>query len=86
MDLIKEATRDCPREDCSLTSRGGASTCMAWTPTYDKHGHRTDSGDPNIHSGSLKCSSCGREWITQTQYGKTSVTEVAIKRTVENKP
>jgi len=71
---IARCTKDCPREDCAIIDLGGASTCMGWTPTYDKHGNRTDRGDPNIHSNGLKCTTCGASWFASTQYGKTTIT------------
>lgn len=73
MNTIKEATKDCPRTDCSITCGGSTSTCMGWTPTYDKLGNRTDSGDPNIHTQWLRCSTCGKSWTASTQYGKTAI-------------
>jgi len=76
MNTIAEVTKDCPREDCSITDFGGVgtSTCMGWMPTYDKHGNRTDRGDPNIHSSALKCYTCGASWSISTQYGETTIT------------
>lgn len=74
MNAFQEATKDCQRDDCSLSAIGGVVTCLAWTPTYDKNGARTDRGDPNIHSSRLVCSTCGRRWSVQTQYGETTVT------------
>lgn len=73
MNTISEVTKDCTREDCSITGGFGTSTCMAWTPTYDKNGNQTDRGDPNIHSSSLKCLTCGASWWLRTQYGETTI-------------
>lgn len=75
MNMIAEATKDCPREDCRLTDFGVSSTtCMGWTPTFDKYGNRTDSGDPNITTGAIKCVTCGASWNYRTQYGETALT------------
>ena len=75
MSLIPELTKDCPREDCSITGgNSGVSTCMGWTPTYDKRGNRTDRGDPNSFTTSYLCSVCGAQWSATTQYGETKIT------------
>lgn len=74
MSLIQQATKDCERDDCRITENGGASTCIAWTPVYDKQGNRADRGDPNTHWSALICSTCKREWSVRTQYGETTLT------------
>lgn len=75
MNKIQQITKDCPREDCSLSSRGGISTCLGWVPTYDKAGKRTDRGDPNTHTESYYCSSCRSGWFVSTQYGVSKITK-----------
>jgi hypothetical protein len=74
MNLFQRATKDCTRSDCQLVSSGGFSTCMGYMPTYDKNGTRTDRGDPNIHSSSLHCMTCGNRWHISTQYNETTIT------------
>lgn len=72
---ISEMTKDCRRQDCSLSDYGvSTSTCMGWIPTYDKHGNRTDRGDPNIYRSGMRCSTCGLIWEIRTQYGETTMT------------
>ncbi len=78
--MIKELTKDCERDDCRLWSSGGVSTCMGWTPTYDKHGNQTDD-DPNTHSSQWKCSSCRREWLVSTRRGERTITVLANQST-----
>lgn len=47
MSIIPELTKDCARDDCSISGgNSGVSTCLGWSPTYDKHGNRTDH-DPS---------------------------------------
>lgn len=76
MNKIQQITKDCQREDCSITGgNSGFSTCMGYTPTYDKHGKRTDRGDPNTFTTSYRCSTCKREWLVSTQYGESKITE-----------
>jgi hypothetical protein len=78
MNQIEQLTKDCPRDDCEITGgNSGISTCMAWTPVYDKHGNRTDRGNPNIVITSYLCSVCGREWSVRTQYGESKIIERA---------
>lgn len=75
-NIVARCTKDCEREDCSISGGAyGFSTCMGWTPTYDKHGNRTDRGDPNTHTTSMRCASCGKQWAITTQYGETTVKE-----------
>lgn len=74
MNTIQKLTKDCPREDCSISGGDyGVSTCMGWTPTYDKNGNRTDRGDPNSYTTSYACSACGKRWSVTTQYGQTNI-------------
>lgn len=75
MNLIREVTKTCERTDCSLTESGGVTTCMGFAPTYDKYGTRTDRGDPNIRSWSIRCSACKREWVASEQYSNTAISE-----------
>lgn len=75
MNVIQEATKECPRDDCSITNSGmGVSTCLGWTPSYDKLGNRTDRGDPNTHSSELRCSRCGQRWTVVRKYDETKIT------------
>lgn len=76
--LIEKMTKDCQREDCSLTDHGTTSTCMGFTPTYDKRGNRSDAGDPNITTTEWRCSKCPKRWVARTQYGKTEILNVEI--------
>lgn len=70
--MISELTKDCPREDCRISANGpSVSTCMGWTPTFDKRGNRTDHGDPNISRSAYVCATCGSHWSVSNQYGKT---------------
>ncbi len=74
MNLIQGATKDCNRSDCNITERSGVSTLVAWTPTYDKLGNRTDRGDPNSYTSELRCSKCGQQWSVVTRFGETTIT------------
>lgn len=76
MKLIAQLTGDCPREDCAVQEGGSTSTCLGWTPTYDKRGERTDRGNPNSMRTSFRCSTCGKEWAAYTQYDETTFTIV----------
>lgn len=76
MNVIQEMTKDCPREDCTLTSGLSTSTGLAWSPTYDKSGNRTDRGDPNYHNTEYRCSKCGASWIASTRFNETKITRI----------
>lgn len=52
---------ECPREDCRIQNLGGYTTCLGWTPTYDKYGKLLNS-DPNTTTWSYKCITCGKQW------------------------
>ena len=73
MNIIQQLTKDCERDDCSIVEGVSMTTCMGWTPSYDKHGNRTDAGDPNSTSTEWRCSACGRNWRTSTLRGETVV-------------
>lgn len=50
------------------------TTAMYYHPVYDKHGNNINP-DGNITSGSVKCSTCNKEWTYHTRYGETSYEE-----------
>ncbi len=75
MNLSQELTKECQRDACQLTGLdSGTSTCIGWMPTYDKHGNRTDRGDPNIFTQSIKCLTCGASWSVQTRRDERTIT------------
>lgn len=61
-------------KECSFSFYGGMSTCMAYYPTYDKHGNET-SKDPNTHTSNVRCNTCNREWHIARCRGETTITE-----------
>lgn len=73
MDLIATVTKDCSRNDCAIQFGTGASTCMWWTPTYDRHGNQVGLGDQNITTKEIHCNACGKRWWAHTQYGNTKI-------------
>jgi hypothetical protein len=75
--MIETLTKDCPREDCRIYGgNSGVSTCMGWTPVYDKQGKRIDNGDPNSFTTSYSCTTCKKHWSVTTQRGDTRITGV----------
>lgn len=50
------------------------TTCAYYPPVYDKHGNNINP-DRNLTSGSIKCSTCNKEWTYHTQLGETTYTE-----------
>lgn len=62
----------CERSDCRLQSSGGVSTCLAYSPTYDRAGNRVDSGDPNTHWHNVACLTCSKRWTVSTKGTNTS--------------
>ncbi len=76
MSLIPELTKDCDRDDCRVIGgNASVSTCMAWTPVYDKQGNRIDDGDPNTSTTTYDCATCGAHWTVSTQFGETKITK-----------
>lgn len=65
----------CDRDpsQCRISSLGGTSTAVAWSPTYDGDGKRTDAGDPNIHIEEWRCGTCRKRWATSTRYDQTTI-------------
>ena len=57
---------ECEREDCRIVSLGSYTTCLGWTPIYDKHGNLLNS-DPNKITTEYKCTVCGNNWIETKQ-------------------
>lgn len=51
------------------------TTDMYYPPVYDKNGNNINP-DGNITSGSVKCSTCNKEWRYSTRYDETAYTEV----------
>jgi hypothetical protein len=77
MNLIQKVTADCSRDDCSISTGSGVSTCVAWQPTYDRNGNRTDRGDPNSHTTNVSCRTCRRSWTASTRFNETTISENA---------
>jgi hypothetical protein len=76
LTAFQKATEHCEREDCSLSATHVASTCLTWTPTYNKQGERTDKGDPNTYTNTIECSTCNRKWEAATLYNETTIKEI----------
>lgn len=55
-------TPDCDRTDCVVQEGGSMSTCIGWTPTYDKFGNLLNS-DPNKTTSMMSCITCGKNWV-----------------------
>ncbi len=49
----------------TVTSSGGFTTLMGWSPYYDEDG-QYHSHDPNTHSASFHCSN-GHDWQTSAR-------------------
>lgn len=66
---------ECDRDgtECQIQISSGMATCMAWWPTYDGNGRRTDKGDPNIYTQDVHCYTCKRRWVRRTQFGETTI-------------
>jgi hypothetical protein len=74
MSLIAKLTKDCQREDCQIIGgNSSVSTYIAWTPTYDKSGKRTDRGDPNWSTTSYSCITCRAGWSVTRHYDETTI-------------
>lgn len=65
---------NCQSEDCRFSFGMSITTAMYYHPVYDKHGNNINP-DGNITSGSVKCSTCNKEWTYRTRYGETSYEE-----------
>lgn len=62
-------------DECSLQSRGSWSTCMGWSPTYDKFGNPT-SFNPNTITTEFYCSKCGKTFRESCSSNGTIVEEI----------
>ena len=65
---------NCEKE-CRFHLGMSTTTCMYFTPVYDKHGNNINP-DGNITSGSMTCSTCNKAWTYITQYDKTTYSEI----------
>lgn len=72
---IQLLTKDCEREDCSISHEGSSTTLLGWTQTYDKNGN-PKSQNPNTTTSHYRCFKCSKRWQVKTQYGKSEVTVV----------
>ncbi len=69
---ITALTKDCPREDCSVSYDGSTSTLAGWMQTYDKQGN-PQSRDPNTTMSHLHCVTCGKMWKVASRAGQEDV-------------
>ena len=67
--VINAPWSDCEKE-CKISRGMSTSTCMGWTPTYDKNGKQLNS-DPNITTTVWTCLTCNDRWVSTTRYGET---------------
>lgn len=65
----------CPNDNCRFHYGMSMTTSMYYHPVYDKSGNNINP-DANITSGSVKCSTCNKEWNYSSQLGETSYTEI----------
>ena len=72
--LMSNPNPSCEKE-CMFHQGVSMTTAMHCTPVFDKHGINLNP-DRNVTSSSVKCSTCGKEWTSSTQFGKTTFKEV----------
>ena len=72
--LMSNPNPSCEKE-CMFHQGVSMTTAMHYTPVFDKHVINLNP-DGNVTSSSVKCSTCGKEWTSSTQYGKTAFKEV----------
>lgn len=65
---------DC-KKDCRFQEGVATVTAAYYPPIYDKHGNNTNPNG-NITSRQITCGVCGKIWLSSTQYGKTTYTEL----------
>jgi len=59
---------ECDRPtECRFVSLGGATTLLAWHPTYDRAGNRLGGSDPNVSTWHYSCQTCGKSWTETSQ-------------------
>lgn len=66
---------DCPvntPEACRFSTTNHVSTCMGWTPQYNRQGEDVSGGDPNLTTWMTDCAVCGRSWRSSRQYRQTT--------------
>lgn len=62
--------------ECRFTEIGPiTSTALYYTPIYDKYGNNINP-DGNTSTGSIMCSTCGKQWTYTSRLGKTIFEEV----------
>lgn len=57
----KTITPDCDRDDCRVSMGATMTTCMGWSPVFDKHGKMLNK-DPNTSTTQMSCLTCGKTW------------------------
>lgn len=61
----KAITPDCNREDCRVSQGPTMTTCIGWSPVYDKYGKILNK-DPNKSTTQMSCLTCGKTWAQIT--------------------
>ena len=64
-------------KECRFQHGVSMTTAMYFPPTFDKHGNNINP-DGNITSSTITCGTCGKQWNSSTQYGKTTFKEVVL--------
>lgn len=60
--------------ECRFQHLGGSTTLVYYLPIYDAHGVNTNP-DMNTTSFSVRCFTCGRNWMGKIRGGETTLTE-----------
>lgn len=62
-------------KDCRFTYGMSATTAMYFQPVYDKHGNNLNP-DMNTTTSDVSCGVCGKRWVSKSQGGKTTFSEI----------
>ena len=66
---------ECTRDDCRFSQSPTITTCVYYTPVYDKNGVNTNP-DKNMSQFNMECHTCGKIWIGKTCVDKTTYTKI----------
>lgn len=58
-------------KECKFKVTGSHTTLVGFIPIYDKNGVNTNP-DGNVTTQYISCQTCKKNWITKTQYDKTT--------------
>lgn len=76
--MIESPNPSC-NNDCRFVQGQSMTTMAYYHPAFDKYGNDINPNG-NTSTCEISCTVCGKVWLSRTQYGETTYTELVANR------